>query len=591
MQRHTHNQRARRAAAIPSGAGIRGFSLIEMLVVLAVASILLGLVIMPLISTFNITNQARRGVEVQDAARYASELVSREVADSMGVAVSGGDALPFNYYTSGTPGRGDAVVARSAGFITAYDDAGSAWELRHALMDIVLPHDALGLAGGGIQQPLVPQYQRVDSTQHPVIVRYFVGLTHPSGATFPPRWHNRAVTGTSRAQNLYTLYRVEFDPYDPRYANWIEPTASGKDPEGRPIHRINPDFFYDNTEVSYGGQTRSYAQWWRRKAVAIMPTDNMDLVDFVRGPGQPSGPYQGARSLVTFDPLVVPADAAAAGSSEQRPSTYKTQYGHWTGIQNDGTIPADRYSGGLAGFLPRIQVLQQLRDSEGQVTLTIQFDSSLTDTGNDAHPANQNRVLAWNSLKGTVEFSLPAPDYESNGGGDGGPSIYEPLRPHEGWTAPPGAYITPASEVVTVWEADPNAPNNASLRRPVVYSRAASDVKDVYEVPEEIAIQNGMPQQLPPPRQYIVTDGGRILIGYPYPSVGNPVQSQPVPNGHRVRISFFYQNNGADDLVKVDYLTRELITINMTARSYDPVTRKPITTTLANRVRIRNMQR
>jgi len=476
----------------------------------------------------------------------------------------------------------------------AYARAGNRTELRHAMIDLVLPHDALNFEGSGIRQPLVPQYVNANGVQHPIIVRYFVGLTHPDrfDGTGGPNWNNRVVTGLSRPPNLYTLYRVEFDPYDPRYGNWLEPT-NATDADGRLVYRINPNFFYDNTEVTFGNQTRTYAQWWRRKAVALMPTDNMDLVDFtLQNPNQDwhvsGNPYTAGRSLVTFDPLIVASDAAAAPDNKRRPSTYKTQYGHWTGDQNDGTVPSALYAGALSGVPPRIRVLEQSRDDS---ELYLRYDDSITDESNEAYPGNRNRELAWNSLKGTVEFSLPAPDYENSDGGDSGPSIYEPIPNIAGWTPPPGAYITPGSEVVTVWEADPNFPNDVDRRRPVVYSRAASDSKDIYEVPEEIAIADGMPQQLPPPRQYMVTDGGKVIIGYPYPSVGNPVQSQPVPDGHLVRISFYYQNNDPDDLVKVDYLTREMITINMTARMYDPVNRQPITTTLANRVRIRNMQR
>lgn len=575
------------------------FSLIELLVVLAISAILLGLVITPVVTTFNFTNRARRNVEVQDAARFGMEQVSREIADAMAVAVAAGDTLPFDFYAlTGEPGKGQPVVARSTGVIYAYARGGNRVELRHALIDLIVPHDTLGLEGGDVRQPLVPQYVEADGVQHPIIIRYFVGLTHPDRwdpAGHGPEWHNRVITGVSRPANLYTLYRVEFDPYDPRYANWLTPT-SVKDADGRPIYRINPNFFYDNTEVSFGGQTHTYAQWWRRKAVALMPTENMDLVDFsLQNPGAPwdasGNPYIAGRSLVTFDAAIMAGDAAAPPDNERRPTSYKTQYGHWTGEQNDGTIPAARYEGALGGIPPRIQVLQQDRDDDGNITLVPRFDSAITATGDPASPASRNRELAWNSRTGVVEFSLPAPDYENSRGGDDGTSVYTPIRSNAGWTPPPGAYITAGSEVVTVWESDPDFPNDVNRRRPVVYSRAASDTKDVYEVPEEIAVINGAPQQLPPPRQYILTDGGRIIIGYPYPSVNNPIQSQPVPDGHLVRIAFFYQNNEPGDLVKVDYLTRELIQVNLTARMYDPVNRQPITTTLANRVHIRNMQR
>ena len=79
----------------------RGFSLIEMLVVLAITTILMGLILVPLVSTFNFTNRARRNVEVQDAARYAMELVSREVSDGMTAVVNPGDYFPFSVYVNG----------------------------------------------------------------------------------------------------------------------------------------------------------------------------------------------------------------------------------------------------------------------------------------------------------------------------------------------------------------------------------------------------------------------------------------------------------------------------------------------------------
>ena len=116
-------------------------------------------------------------------------------------------------------------------------------------------------------------------------------------------------------------------------------------------------------------------------------------------------------------------------------------------------------------------------------------------------------------------------------------------------------------------------------------------MKDVFDVPDDIALQNGAPKQLPPPRTYMVTNSGKVIVGYPYPSEYNPIQSQPVPKGHRVTISYYYQNNAPDDLVKVDYLTRELVNISLTARTYDPVTRGAVSTTVVNRVRIRNTQR
>ena len=568
--------------------GRRGFSLIEMLVVMALMAILMTLVLQPLVTTFNFTNRAKRSVEVQDAARYAMEVMSREIADAMHVVVADGDSEPFYYYPGGTPGEGQAVVVRGQGFINVYDNAGAKWDLPMAMLDIVLPHDSLGLEGGGVLQPLVAQHQTVNGAQHPMIVRYFIGLTRPEPlkAGSPPFWWNNMIGRQNRPQNLYTLYRAEFDPYDPRFSRWALPDPAGATtPDGRSIWYLNPDFFYDQTVVD--GESQSH--WWRKRAVAIMPTDSMDLVDFVRSNPKAlwnatTNPYLEARSLVSFNPLIMSADSAAAVGADREPGTYKTQYGHWDGLQNDGTVP---YTGFQpvpgARYLPHIVVYHQRRDDQNNSTLEPVFDTAKAGSNDPDDPAKKNRVLAWNSQKGTVEFSLSAPVFDTDSSGKGSviTSMYDPLNQTTGFTPPPGAYITPATEVVTVSE------DNG----PVVYSRSSSDMKDVFDVPDDIALQNGAPKQLPPPRTYMVTNSGKVIVGYPYPSEYNPIQSQPVPKGHRVTISYYYQNNAPDDLVKVDYLTRELVNISLTARTYDPVTRGAVSTTVVNRVRIRNTQR
>jgi hypothetical protein len=569
-----------------------------MLVVMAIMAILMGLVLQPLVTTFNFTNRAKRTVEVQDAARYAMEVMSREIADAMHVVVADGDSEPFYYYPGGTPGEGVAVVVRGQGFINAYDNAGNVnnggkpWQLPMAMIDLVLPHDSLGLEGGGVLQPLVAQHQTVNGAQHPMIVRYFIGLTRPErrDANGNPRWWNNVIGGGNRAQNFYTLYRAEFDPYDPHFSKWALPDPNGaKTPDGKAVWVLNPDFFYDMTAVD----GKSQSDWWRKRAVSIMPTDSMDLVDFVRSNPKnlwnaTANPYLEARSLVTFNPLIMSADAAAPVGDNRGPGTYKTQYGHWDGLQNDGTVP---YTGFVpvpgARYLPHIVVYHQKRETQPDgteaITLESEFDTAKAGSGGADDPAKQNRVLAWNSQKGTVEFSLSAPLYDTANSSKGkiNNSMYDPLNDTNGFTAPPGARITPASEVVTVEE------DNG----PVVYSRSSSDMKDVFDVPDDIALQNGAPKQLPPPRTYMVTGSGKVIVGYPYPSEYNPIQSQPVPKGRRVTISYYYQNNSPDDLVKVDYLTRELVNINLTARSFDPLTRRSISTTVANRVHIRNTQR
>ena len=45
------------------------------------------------------------------------------------------------------------------------------------------------------------------------------------------------------------------------------------------------------------------------------------------------------------------------------------------------------------------------------------------------------------------------------------------------------------------------------------------------------------------------------------------------------------------DVVKVDYLTREIFTVNLEARLYDPASSRPQITALTDKVRVRNLPR
>ena len=58
----------------------RGFTLLEILTVLALTVIIMGLVFWPLVNSFNLTRQADVMVRAQDNARLALSLVSRDLA-------------------------------------------------------------------------------------------------------------------------------------------------------------------------------------------------------------------------------------------------------------------------------------------------------------------------------------------------------------------------------------------------------------------------------------------------------------------------------------------------------------------------------
>src|SRR5690349_17501243 len=61
----------------------RGFTLLELLVVMAITTILLGLIFGPMVQGFNLTNRARVQVLAQDTARQAMEIIQRDTANGV----------------------------------------------------------------------------------------------------------------------------------------------------------------------------------------------------------------------------------------------------------------------------------------------------------------------------------------------------------------------------------------------------------------------------------------------------------------------------------------------------------------------------
>ncbi len=57
----------------------RGFTLIEIMVVIAISMILMGLVLGPVAQSFGLVRRAQAMVDAQDAARFSMDQISREL--------------------------------------------------------------------------------------------------------------------------------------------------------------------------------------------------------------------------------------------------------------------------------------------------------------------------------------------------------------------------------------------------------------------------------------------------------------------------------------------------------------------------------
>jgi len=68
------------------------------------------------------------------------------------------------------------------------------------------------------------------------------------------------------------------------------------------------------------------------------------------------------------------------------------------------------------------------------------------------------------------------------------------------------------------------------------------------------------------------------------PGGGDGVPSDPV------EVFYKFQTNRPNDVVKVDYLTRELINVTVESRLYDPASSRPMSAVLTEKLKVRNLQ-
>lgn len=231
-----------------------GFTLIEMIVVMAVSAILLTIIAFPLIQSFNITRQVQLDALGQEKSRAASEQIGRELAGAAAV-----------YDNTGARGLVSVSLPGADGTVTKQMLPSA----RLALVKVA--EGEPGSVSGGY---LDPDTGKVDPTlQAPkgqpvfpvapgdVVVMYVVGLKDPfrlynntygfyknaagsdwgfSAAT-RAGWSSQfqgeyLARQSSNEDNLYVLYRIEVNPY-----KWV----GGK-------HVVNTELFVDKGRVDLG---------------------------------------------------------------------------------------------------------------------------------------------------------------------------------------------------------------------------------------------------------------------------------------------------------------------------------------------------
>ncbi len=215
------------------------FTLIELITVMAITAILLTIITVPMIQTFNATRTAQAYSDAQDKARLLTDRISREIADSVAVrdveGVSGRVSVVTPIPTQGIDDTG-ATQTTPGGFIKI--------GMNYTKLDLVLPQKvgARG-AGGGIIDPVTGKEDPTlksakGQVQLPLapgttIKRYWIGLNNPLANYNNPYDGFLMAKGGGR-DNLFVLYSAEVQP-----VRMVEtPVGSGNF-----IPQVNTDFF------------------------------------------------------------------------------------------------------------------------------------------------------------------------------------------------------------------------------------------------------------------------------------------------------------------------------------------------------------
>jgi hypothetical protein len=621
-----------------------GFSLVELLVVIALTIILMGLMLGPLNRSFGLVSQGQAKVAAQDNARFGLQRISRDLSDAMVVHTDRPIALwHYSAYEPGTKPSptGDAVP--QAEVVTG------------AMLDLVMPKmryfctsptgphylsDQEVPPGAAIDACPRPEHAGQPLDRRPLepmqpdeqgtIVRYFIGLRVPynpppdeidgplPGAASPNPHYVNGFTFPNTVggfDNTYVLYRVEFNPNDPRVGNWRLPNG-----------QINPNFFYDTAPAPGTDPPLTYAQEWRSRCVAVISSDNTDLVRLVTtdtgfrpepllsfGPSPMESEALEPTKSIALVPPSEQSESTPPGGEPSEPTTeplvesgvppsqYRAEYGHWNGpdptlmnlarpllpTEIVGSVPPPTAAEQTRFFVgPRIQVYERRPLMLGGEQLALVFDS-----GVDVGRQPRQRILSWDAGRGIVNFALR----RTTTGGNGDPTAFVANLDNNFSVdlKRDTASVTLAGSVLPGgFGAVKNAPALSPSAMIVPGSEEVArslDGSDTRVTRMQRAGYSGVgaadrivaPADLQPHEYTIDYRTGVIQFSDRDPNlIGQPVQ-----------VRYQWQTNRPTDVVRVTYATRELMTVNVGLNQFDPRTGQPQHLQLSTRVRVRNLGR
>lgn len=283
-----------------------GFTLIELITVIAITTILLAIISVPLIQSFNVTRAAQSFADAQNRARLLMDQIVREVSNAAFVRDNTGNA-----------GIVTIEIPRSAAATNDFVRL----QLENARLDLIAPAqgDPAPAPGGGL---INPDTGKVDPTLRTPrgdvnlpatggfrLVRYFVGLREPvvdsPQGPLPGRYRNPYDGLLNRRDgspdNLFVLYRAEVDlrTYDPVTNSWrinaelFDLDGSGAaTPRELEVALDDPNFFIFNIPLanindpaSVGAAIRqreaNRIRGWLRRSRVVTEINRSDMIQVV----------------------------------------------------------------------------------------------------------------------------------------------------------------------------------------------------------------------------------------------------------------------------------------------------------------------
>lgn len=315
---------------------IRAFTLIELLTVMAITGVLMTLIVVPLVQSFNLTRAGQAFADAQDKARLLTDRIAREIGNA--VLVRGGGVgtvqSQINQTDIGTGTYTAAIIPTHAVVIRVPGKDGKIVEavLPYSKLDLVPP--AQGDPGnrdssGAFFNPITGKYDptltrpmgdiRLPTAPGSTIVRWFIGLLDPNQPYNEPYSGGLMARGGGR-DNLYVLYRAEVQPYNPD--GTVNTKYFRADSTGRTIVDFDDPRFFIKDGLDANKNQR--VEYWRQAAVVQTEISRYDMIRplTVGSPATPTTVYNGnvpaLVPMIQFRPTRV-ASAPAQGQVAARP--------------------------------------------------------------------------------------------------------------------------------------------------------------------------------------------------------------------------------------------------------------------------------